>query len=79
MTTITFDFCSSNVILLSLAQIVIVLISMFAKFSASCTFSALTAINRSSANAMALVRFPNSRLSIELKCMFQKPGPQHDP
>jgi len=68
-----------NVILLSLAQFVILPISVFVKFSASYTFSALTAINRSSANAMTLVRFPNSRLSNELKCMFQKPGPQHDP
>ena len=39
---------------------------MFAKFSASHTFSALTAVSKSSAKAMALVRFQNSRLSNEL-------------
>jgi hypothetical protein len=54
----TFDFCSLNVILFSFAQFLSLPISMLAKFSASWTFFARTAINRSSANAMALVRFP---------------------
>jgi len=53
---ITFDFCSLKVILFSFAQFVILFISMFVKFSASWTFPALTAISRSSANVMALVR-----------------------
>jgi len=56
--SITLDFFSLKVILFSFAQFVILFISIFAKFSASLTFLALTAIIRSSANAMALVRFP---------------------
>jgi hypothetical protein len=56
VTSMTFDFCSLKVILFSFAQLDILPISMLAEFSASCTFSALTAISRSSANAMALVR-----------------------
>ena len=66
VTTITLGFCSLKIILLSFAQFNILLISMFAKFSASLTVFALTAISRSSANAIALVRFPKSRLSNEL-------------
>ena len=59
VTSMTFDFCSFNVILFFFfAQFVSLPISILAKFSASWTFSALTAINRSSANATALVRFP---------------------
>jgi len=38
--TITFDFCSLNVIVLSSAHLVILLISIFAKFSASFAVSA---------------------------------------
>ena len=56
VTSITLDFCSLNVILFSFAQFVILRFSTLAKFSASWTFSALTAISRSSANAMALAR-----------------------
>jgi len=56
--SIILDFCLLKVILFSFAQFVILFISMFAKFSASWTFPARTAIIRSSANAMALVRFP---------------------
>ena len=56
--SITLDFCSLKVILFSSAQVVILFISMFAKLSATWTFPALTVLIRSSANAMALVRFP---------------------
>ena len=55
--SIILDFCSLKAILFSFAQFVISFIYMLAKFSASWTFSALTAISRSSANAIALVRF----------------------
>ena len=58
VTSMIFYFCSLKLILFSFAQFNILLISMLAKFSASWTFSALTAISRSSANAMALVRVP---------------------
>jgi len=54
--SITLDFCSLKSNLIYFAQF-ISFIYMFAKFSYSWTFSALTAIIRSSANAMALVRF----------------------
>jgi hypothetical protein len=60
---------------LSSANFVILFTSIFAKFSASLTFSALTAISKSSAKAIALVRLPNSRLSNVLYWMFQNPGP----
>jgi hypothetical protein len=53
--TITFDFCSLNVILLFSAHFVILVISIFAKFSASISVSAVTATRRSSAKAIALV------------------------
>jgi len=46
VTTITFDFCSLNVLLLSSAHFDILFTSIFAKFSVSRTFSALTAISR---------------------------------
>ena len=72
-------FCSLNVTLLLSAHFDIMFISIFAKFSASRTFSALTAINRLSAKAITLVRFPNSRLSSVLYWKFQNPGPQLDP
>ena len=55
--SITLDFCSLKAILFSFAQFVILFISMLAKFAASRTFSALTAISKSSANVMTLVRF----------------------
>jgi hypothetical protein len=55
--TLTLDFCSLKVILLSFAQFDILLISMFAKFSASRTVSALTAISKSSAKAIAFFVF----------------------
>ena len=55
--TLTLDFCSLKVILLSFAQFDILLISMFAKFSASRTVSALTAISKSSAKAIACFVF----------------------
>ena len=79
VTTITFDVCTLNVILVSSAHFHILFISIFGNFSASRTFSTLTAISRSSAKAIALVRFPNSRLSNVLYWMFQNPGPQQDP
>jgi hypothetical protein len=60
------DFCSLKVILLSFAQFDILLISMFAKFSASRTVFALTVVSKSSAKAIALVHFPKSRLNNEL-------------
>ena len=66
VTTITLDFYSLKVLLLSFAQFDTFLISMFATFSASRTVSSLTAISKSSATAIALVRFPNSRLINEL-------------
>jgi len=75
VTTITLDFYSLKVLLLSFAQFDTFLISMFATFSASRTVSSLTAISKS----LVVIRFPNSRLSNELYWMFQKPGPQHDP
>jgi hypothetical protein len=62
VTTITSDFCSLKVILFYFAQFNILLISTFAKFSASHTVFALTALSKSS----ALVRFPKSKLSNEL-------------
>jgi hypothetical protein len=46
VTIITLDFCSLKVILLSYAQFDILLISMFANFSASYAVSALTAISK---------------------------------
>jgi len=66
VTTITLDFYSLKVLLLSFAQFDTLLISFFAKFSASRTVSGLTAISKSSATSIALVRFPKSRLSNEL-------------
>ena len=48
----------------------ILLISVFAKFSALVTDSPLV-ISRSSANAAAVVRSVKLRLSIVLYCMFQ--------
>jgi len=66
VTTITLDFYSLKVLLLSFAQFVTLLISMFAKFSASRPVSGLTAISKLSATAIPLVPFPNSRLINEL-------------
>jgi len=66
VTTITSDFYSLKVHLLSFAQLDTLLISMFAKFSASCTVFGLTVISKLSVTAIALVRFPNSRLINEL-------------
>jgi hypothetical protein len=59
VTIITLEFCSLKVILLFFAQFDILRISIFATFAASRTVSALTAISKSSAKAIALVRFPN--------------------
>jgi len=50
-------FVKSNFIVF--AQFDILRISIFAKFAASRTVPALTAISKSSAKAIALVRFPN--------------------
>ena len=66
VTTISSDFYSLKVLLFSFAQFDTLLISMFAKFSASRTVSGLTAISKLLATAIALVRFPNSRLINEL-------------
>ena len=66
VTTITLDFYSLKVLILSFAQFDTLLISMFAKFSSSRMVSDLNAISKSSATAIALVRFPNSRLINEL-------------
>jgi hypothetical protein len=52
--TMTLDFCSLNVILFPFAQLDISLISMLAWFLASRTVSAVTAISKSSANAIVL-------------------------
>ena len=73
------DFCSLNVILFPFALLDIFLISMLAWFSASRTVYALTAISKSSANAIAFVRLPYSRLSSELYWIFQNAGPQQEP
>jgi len=75
----TLDFCLLNVILFPFAQLDIFLISMLAWFSASRTVYALTAISKSSANAIAFVRLPYSRLSSELYWIFQNAGAQHEP
>jgi len=75
----TLDFCSLNVILFSFAQLDIFLISMLAWFSASRTVSALMAISKSSAKAIAFVRLPYSRLSSELYWIFQNAGRQQEP
>ena len=74
-----FDFCSLKLILLLWAQFDILLISMLVIFSASRIPSAFTAINRSSAKAIALVCFLNSKLRRELYWIFQNPGLQQDP
>jgi len=57
----------------------ILLISMFAKFSAALTDSPLVINRRPSANATAVVRLVTLRFSIVLYCTFQRPGPQHEP
>jgi hypothetical protein len=72
------DFCSLNVILFSFAQLDIFLISMLAWFSALRSVSALTAISKSSAMAIAFVRLPYSRLSSQLYWIFQNAGPQQE-
>ena len=64
--SITFDFWSLKFILFSLDHFVILLISIFMKFSTSATVSAFTAISRSSASAITLVHFAKFRFNIEL-------------
>jgi hypothetical protein len=53
--------------------------SSLSMFSASLMESAFIMITRSSAKATVFVWSVYLRLSKELYCMFQKPGPQHDP
>ena len=72
------DLASLKPTLFLLDHAFILLISMFAKLSASLTDSSLV-INRSSANATAVVCLVKLRFSIELYCMFQSPSPQHEP
>jgi len=66
VTIITSDFYSLKVLLLYFVQVDTLLISMFTTFSSSRTVSGLTAISKLSATAIALFRFPNSRLINEL-------------
>jgi hypothetical protein len=75
----TLDFCSLNVILFSFVQLDIFLISMLAWFSASRTVSALTAVSKSSAKAIAFVPLLYLRLSSELYWILENPGPQQEP
>ena len=72
-------FCSLNLILFPVAQLDIFLLCNLAWFPASRTVSALTAISKSSAKAIAFVRLPYSRLSSELYWIFQNAGPQQEP
>jgi hypothetical protein len=48
-------------------------------FSASPIESAFIITTKSSANATVFVCLVYLKLKIELYCMFQNPGPQHDP
>ena len=77
--SITSDFWSLKFILFSLGHFVILLISVFVKFSTSATVATFTAISRSSANAVVLVHFAKFRFNSELNGMVQYPGPQQEP
>ena len=73
------DLASLKLTLFLFDHAFILLISMFAQFSVSLTDSPLVIIGRSSASATAAVRLVKLRFSVVLYCMFQRPGPQHEP
>ena len=77
--SMTFDFWSLKCNLSFFYHCVILPISMFVKFPTSPTVAAFTAINRSSAYAIALVHFAYLKFSNELYWIFQYPGPLQDP
>ena len=74
---ITFDL--SSWILIFLVPIDILLTPKLVLFSASRIISVFTDTNDSSAKAIVLIYFLNSKLRRELYCTFQTPFPKQDP
>ena len=77
--SITFDFCSLNLILFSFVHSENLLTSTLAMFSASLIDYAFIIITKSSANVIVFIWLVYLRFKRELYCMFQNPVPHHEP